>query len=271
MAPEQPSSQKPPVSGRARESWSNLSRAGKWVVGVVLAAAIGAPVGTLSTKLLTPDDGPENSTTSPESVIFQDHFATTGEKRWTDDADPDEMARRYTDGAYEISALRARDRWGVLAWPRGPVEENVHLTVKAHRVDGTATEGFGYGLFCRADGQANLYAFTIWANHATIEKRIDGQAHTLRTNGDWTAAVDGDTEKELQVVCTTIGRGSAVELQFWVDGDPKLAYTDKDDPYASGTYGMYAALGKSKGNIGDTLKVQFDDFVATEPASTPSR
>ena len=71
MAPqEKPSSQRPPVAGRAKERFSNLSRAGKWVVVVVLAAAIGAPVGTVTTALATgwliSDDGSENSATSTE-------------------------------------------------------------------------------------------------------------------------------------------------------------------------------------------------------------
>ena len=80
------------------------------------------------------------------------------------------------------------------------------MTVKAHRVEGgSATDGYGYGLFCRADGQENLYAFTIWANHATIEKRIHGQA--FQEPGvpmtEVTAAPEGDSEKELQAVCRT--------------------------------------------------------------------
>lgn len=277
MVPEPPSSQKPPVRGRAKERWSNLSRAGKWVVVVVLAAAIGAPVGTLSTALSTgwliSDDGSENSATSTEEepIVFEDSFSTTGEKRWKDDADSDETGGQYTDEAYQISAERAMDRWGVLAWPK-PVEDNVHMTVKAHRVDGgTATDGYGYGLFCRADGQANLYAFTIWANHATIEKRIEGRGLNLRTNATVSAAAEGDTEKELQAVCTTIRGGSAVDPQFWVDDDLILRKTDDVDPYASGNFGLFAALGQGKGNIGDTLVVRFDDFVATETGGTPSR
>jgi hypothetical protein len=277
MAPEPPSSQKPPVGGRAKERWSNLSRASKWVVAVVLAAAIGAPVGTLSTALSTgwliSDDGSENSATSTEEeTIFDDSFTTAGAKRWKDDADTDETGGQYTDdGAYQISAERAMDRWGVLAWPK-PVEENVHMTVKAHRVDGgTATDGYGYGLFCRADGQANLYAFTIWANHATIEKRIEGQGTlNMGTNDRFTAAAEGDTEKELQAVCTTISEGS-VDLQFWVDNDLILRRTDDDDPHANGNFGLFAALGQGKGNIGDTLVVRFDDFVVTGTAGTPSR
>jgi hypothetical protein len=272
MAPEQPSSQKRPVTSRARESWSDLSRAGKWVVAVVLASAIGAPVGALSTKLLIPDDGSENSATSTEEQpkpLFNDPFSTTGEKRYKNDADGYGTAQYTGDGAYQIHAERAMGRWGVLAWP-GLEAENVEITVKAHRVDGTATDGFGYGIFCRGDGQANLYAFTIWKNHATIEKRTtEGQAFDPPTDARITADAEGDAEKELRAVCTTSNGGNGVDLEFWVDGERILAQTDDDDPLPSGTYGMYAALGQSHGNLGDTLDVEFDDFVVN-PASTPS-
>ena len=251
------------------------------MVVVVLAAAIGAPVGTVTTALATgwliSDDGSENSATSTEEwpKISDDSFTTTGAKRWTDDADTEETGGEYiTDDAgdaYQISAERAMDRWGVLAWPPRLEAENVHMTVKAHRVGGSATDGYGYGLFCRADGQENLYAFTIWANHATIEKRIHGQASKkLGTDDRVTAAPEGDSEKELQAVCRTIS-GGAVELEFWVDNELILDPTDVDDPYTGGNFGLFAALGQGQGSIGDTLVVRFDDFLARGTASTPSR
>jgi hypothetical protein len=49
-----PRKTKPSQPGRthkARNYWSDLSRAAKWVVITVAAAAIGAPVGTLATRL----------------------------------------------------------------------------------------------------------------------------------------------------------------------------------------------------------------------------
>ena len=182
-----------------------------------------------------------------------------------DDADTEETGGEYiTDDAgdaYQISAERAMDRWGVLAWPPRLEAENVHMTVKAHRVGGSATDGYGYGLFCRADGQENLYAFTIWANHATIEKRIHGSFKKLGTDDRATAAPEGDSEKELQAVCRTIS-GGAVELEFWWDNQLILDPTDVDDPYTGGNFGLFAALGQGQGSIGDTLVVRFDDFLA---------
>ena len=222
MAPEPPPSEKRTARDRASESWSNLSRAGKWVVAVVLAAAIGAPVGALSTDLLVPDDGPEPSTTSTEgSRIFGDKFSNSGAQRWKDDADVDSPGGQYVAEAYQLSAERGVDRWGVLASPNLKAE-NVRLTVEAHRTGGTAQDGFGYGLFCRADGldqQASLYAFTIWKNHAVIEKRVDGRiVEKFGTDATITAEVEDDDLKELQAVCTTSSGGGAVDLEFWVDG-----------------------------------------------------
>jgi hypothetical protein len=273
MAPEEPSPEKRPASARARESWSDLSRAGKWVVATVLAAAIGAPVGALSTQLLTPDDGPENSKTSTEeeSKVFDDYFSTSGEKRWKDDADTEGTGGQYTEGAYQLSAERAVGRWGVLAWP-STVAENVRITAKVDRVDGTADDGYGYGLFCRADGQDNLYAFTIWKNHAVIEKRVGGRiVSNLGTDADVTAEAEGDIDKELQAVCTTSSGGNGVDLEFWVDGERVIGPRTDPNPLASGNFGLFVALGQDKGNIGDTFQVQFDDFVVRGTASTPSR
>jgi hypothetical protein len=267
MAPDQPSSQKRPVTGRARESWSNLSRAAKWMLATVLAAAIGAPVGAFSTQLLIPDDGSETTSTE-EPKLFEDPFSTSGENRWKDDADTYETGGRYAEGAYRISAVRAMDRWGVLAWPSGIVAEDVRITVKARLVDGTADEGYGYGLFCRADGQANLYAFTVWKNHAVIEKRVGGHiVENFGTSAKVTAETEDDAYRDLQAVCTTSSGGNAVDLEFLVDGETILGPRTDDDPLPSGNLGLFVALGR-RGNIGDTLGVQFDDFVVRETAAT---
>jgi hypothetical protein len=78
----------------------------------------------------------------------------------------------------------------------------------------------------------------------------------------------GDAELELHAVCASFDGGSTVELKFWVtkDGKPQgetLERTDSDPLDESGSYGLFAVLGKGRGSFGDTLVAQFDDFRVT--------
>ena len=202
----------------------------------------------------------EVTTTTPEP-FFVDNFSTPGELPWVDDVDTEGTGGRYTDDTYRIVAEREVGRRGVLVSARTASPEDVHLTVDAHRVGGTASSGYGYGLFCRANGQDTLYHFTIWAQHSIIAKRIDGQPTNLGSTDRVTAATLNDADKTLEAVCRTIQRGRAVRLEFWVDDKMILSATDDDSPITSrGTFGMQVALVPGGGNIGDTLEVEFDNF-----------
>lgn len=200
------------------------------------------------------------TTTTPEP-FFEDNFSTPGELPWVDDVDTEGTGGRYTDETYRIVAEREMGRRGVLVSARTASPEDVHLTVDAHRVGGTASSGYGYGLFCRADGQDTLYHFTIWAQHSIIAKRIDGQPTNLGTTDRVTAATLNEADKKLEAVCRTIQQRRAVRLEFWVDDKMILSATDDDSPITSrGTFGMHVALVPGGGNIGDTLEVEFDNF-----------
>jgi hypothetical protein len=221
----------------------------------------------------TPNDdpGPSPTTSAAESLIFQDDFSTTGERRWDDNVEAEGTGGQYEDGAYHISVERVAGLSAVLATaaPQSPPEDNVRITVDAQRVGGNATEGYGYGVFCRSDGQGNLYAFTIWANHSTITKRAGGQGEHLSTNATVSGASVGDEEKKLQAVCTSRG-GSAVDLEFFVDDEMIMSFTDENDPYQTGHFGLDTRLSQGHGNPEDTLEVAFDDFVVTKTAETAS-
>jgi hypothetical protein len=202
----------------------------------------------------------EVTTTTPKPPFFDDDFATPTERRWVDDFDAEGTGGGYTGETYRIVAEREVGRTGYLVSAQTAPREDVRLTVDAHRVGGTASSGYGYGIFCRADGWDTLYHFTIWAQHSVIEKRIDGQPTNLATTDRVTAARD-DADKTLEAVCRTIKRGRAVSLEFRVD-DILLSATDKDSPItSSGTFGMHVAL-PGGGNAGDTLTVEFDNFKA---------
>lgn len=231
-------------------------RAGLPLIGLGVAAIVIA-----ATVTPEPTAEPLTTTTPDPPPLFEDNFSTPTERRWADDVDTEGTGGRYTDGTYHIVAEREMGGGGVLVSARTRPAQDVHLTVDAHRVEGTANSGYGYGLFCRADGRDNLYRFTIWAQHSVIEKRIDGQSTNLGTSNRFTAPQD-DARKRLDAVCRTIRGGRAVRLELRVNDEVILSPTDDDSPHTSGGgFGMHVALGGG-GNIGDTVEVEFDNFKA---------
>jgi hypothetical protein len=234
-----------------------------------LLSAVGALIGSLAAVgVIGGDDGPDSSptttaetpTTTAENIVFTDDFDPPDERRW----DVEGTGGRYTGGAYQISAERVGGRSGVRASARIPESDaSIRISVDVRRIGGTANEGYGYGIFCRADGPDNRYAFTMWARHSVIDKFIDGRRVTLRTIDRVTAAVPGDdTVKKLQAVCANVDGG--VDLQFSIDDKLILRTTDKDSPFTSGTFGLHASLGMGGGNPGDTLELEFDNFEVRE-------
>jgi hypothetical protein len=220
---------------------------------------VGALVAILIVAFIVSRDGPPPESSS---ISFVDDFST--ERHGWDDSGDTGTGGRYEGGTYLISAERGGGR--VIASPDAAASAaNFRIKVDAHRTGGTSSEGYGYGVFCRADASGNLYAFTIWAKHAVISKRIDGRAPiNLGENSDITSAVQGDTKKELQAVCVTVEGQRAVDLQFWVNGEMILSHRDEVDPLESGTFGLQAALGQRAGDSTDTLEVEFDNFEVRE-------
>jgi hypothetical protein len=194
---------------------------------------------------------------SAQPISFADDFATT-EYGWptTESSGP---GGRYVAGTYQVSTVRTDSSWGVMVSPENDAEsDDVRMKVDAHRIRGSASEGYGYGIFCRAADESNLYTFTIWAQHATIDKRTNGKYSRLGPEVSVAAPPEGDPDKTLQASCASVDQGRAVKLQFWVDETPILNWTDPD-PLDSGSFGLHTSMGKG-GEIGDTLVVEFDDF-----------
>ena len=234
-----------------------------------LLSAVGALIGTLAAVgVIGGDDGPASSptttaetpTTTAERIVFTDDFDPPDERRWAVEG----TGGRYTGGAYQISVERVAGRSSVLAFARSPESDaSIRINVDVRRIGGTANEGYGYGIFCRADGPDNRYAFTMWARHSVIDKIMDGRRVTLRTLDRVTAAVPGDDSvKKLQAVCANVDGG--VDLQFSIEDKLILRATDKDSPLTSGTFGLHAGLGKGGENPQDTLELEFDDFEVNE-------
>jgi hypothetical protein len=226
------------------------------VVGLVsIGFALSRVGGSASTSSTSP-------TSTTEGAIYAAEFEGETRHPWT--------GGTYVGGEYQLEAQRVPDRLRVFASPpaSAPGAEDAGFAVTA-RHTGSAEEGYGYGIFCRKTDENNLYAFTLWAHTATIAKRIGGvfKPRAISSVG-YGAADEGDAGLQLHAVCASADRGSAVFLKFWVTkggkplGERPLENTDPE-PLEGTTYGLFAALGKGGGSAGDTLLVQFDDFIVT--------
>jgi hypothetical protein len=192
-----------------------------------------------------------------QPISFADDFSSM-EYGWpaTEGSGP---GGRYIGRTYQVSAVRNDNSWGVTVSPENDASsDDVRITVDAHRIAGSSSVGYGYGIFCRAADEDNLYTFTIWARHATIDKRANGRYSRLGPEASVAAPPEGDLDKTMQASCASVDQGRAVKLQFWVDEALILNWTDTD-PLENGSFGLHASMGKG-GEIGDTLVVEFDDF-----------
>ena len=229
---------------------------------LIVAGAALLVVPLVAVVLIANSRGTDGSDPIPPTATlpFEDAFSNR-EYGWPDVGNQ-QVGGRYANGAYQIHAERGPNRWGVIASPgNAPSAADVRINVEARRIGGSSTAGYGYGIFCRAAGEDDLYRFTVWARHARIEKRLDGKYKALGPPApDVTSPVGDDRVKELQAVCATVPGESAVTLELWVDGALKLQETDENDPLETGVYGLHAILGMNDEGLGETLDVEFDNF-----------
>jgi hypothetical protein len=191
--------------------------------------------------------------------IFEDNFSTN-EHGW--DVRSPTGAGDYENGAYLISAERAEGGdCCVIASPGNETASSTNVRIEAdgRPVGTTPDEGYGYGVFCRADeSQMSFYAFTIWARTAAIGKVDRGSYSHLEHTPDIGATGQRDSMR-LKAVCSTVEDEGAVDLQFFVDDKMILSTKDGDgSAYESGTFGLFTTLGGNA--IGHQFDVEFDDF-----------
>jgi hypothetical protein len=245
-----------------------LIGAGVLIACLVIALVIAVVIANSDSPTQDVQDDPSRTAQgeegAAEAIPFVDDFSSR--RRGWDDVGDTQTGGHYRNGAYFISAERERPAFHTLtASPRDASSAaNVRIRVDARRVGGTAQLGYGYGIFCRANGGGNLYIFAVWGRHAEIAKYIDGEFVKLSEPAPSVhSAVQGDTRKQLEAVCTNVNGGNAVDLQMWADGELILRETDAENPIKRGTFGLQATLGPS-GEIGDTLEVRFDNFEVSE-------
>jgi hypothetical protein len=257
---------KEPVPPPPRPWWRRLRDRWQLVAGISIAAVLAALIwGVIA---ILDGNGPQ-----PKAAIpFVDDFSSK-EYGW-DDVGGMLTGGHYESGTYHISAERVADGQDVMASPwNASSDANLHITVEARATRGTAEEGWAYGIFCRRDGADSFYVFNIWKDHSTLGKRIPGKSILLAEENNDVTSVKGESEKKLELVCasTTVNGKRAVELKVSVDDEMILEGTDPEtcrrpcgSALESGTFGLRVALPPSKGKIGDSLDVEFDNFEVRE-------
>lgn len=189
-----------------------------------------------------PDDGP--------AALFQDDFDNSSDD-WGKDQ-RDEFSRGYADGVYFFELYEPN--WFAWAYPGGEfedvsVEMNTSLTSGA--VDGH------WGIMCRHTDLDNFYYFAISADGYYAIFRMDSGFLKIIT-GDGRAMAPssairtGQQANHILAVC----QGDELSLyvnDVWLD-------TVTDGTHVRGDVGLGAGSGPGGG-----FRVQFDDFVVTEP------
>jgi hypothetical protein len=231
--------------------------------GIIVREGSGTSEGSDTT---TEDEQPAQTSSL---IPFEDDFSTTDYK-WRGGVYLEE------EEAYKISAERGNVGDAAVASPENASTlANLRITVDAHRTGGTAQHRYGYGIFCRGDGETRFYAFNVWENQATLAKRISATTDPIALadpSPDVQSAVTGDSWKELEATCTstTVNGEFVVDLKFSVDGEMILQATDPTDcrkpcgsPLSQGSFGLRVTLG-AKGEPEDRLDVTFDNFQVRE-------
>jgi TIR domain len=191
------------------------------------------------------------------AAVFEDDFSSRA-AGW-DEAAAESNGGHYANGAYRLYADQERNEGTEGSWPRNersvypsaPV--NIQIEVDARKVAGKRG---GYGILCRDDSKGdNGYLFQIWDNDVAIEKYFDSKPwyKTLKEKIDSRAVKLTGTNK-MQAACTNDEAQETVHLTFWVNDQKVAEYTDPDDPFVTGTVGLFVTTDKA-------IEAEFDNFV----------
>jgi hypothetical protein len=243
------SGQPPGDQHRRRFTWAwALAGAG---VGAVLILVIVAIVARS-----------DRTPSTAEGVLFRDDFS--GQASGWEDAGS-KPGGHYVDDAYRISVTPAagdgaanRASFPTKARPVYPsAPSNLRIQVDGRRLP-ESNDDTGYGIQCRVDGE-NYYDFTITDNDATIAKSGTGIVREVLDR-----QIDANAMNRLQASCTNVeveGQRS-VYLVFSVDDQVVAEYTDKQNPYLTGTVGLTVWTDPAE-HVQQSGVVQFDNFIVT--------
>ena len=146
----------------------------------------------------------QTTSSSTESVLFQDDFSTTA-NGWAD-AGSKRVGGHYHNGAYRIyakavtggTAEGSSPTSASSVYPSAPPK--VSIQVEAQRLAGD--QDTYYGIACRADAHnSDLdYVFLVGDGYAEIGKEDASGYHTLKAVE--TASLDADAKNSLDADCT---------------------------------------------------------------------
>jgi len=186
-----------------------------------------------------------------QGVLFQDDFDNPRSDWGADQREGFE--RGYEEGEYFIELHEPN--WFTWAYP-GEQFEDVSIEADARLSSGSQESHFG--VLCRCVDVDNFYYFAISADgYYAIFRRVDGGDLEILT-GDGNGMVPslairtGEQANRILAVC------QEDELSLYVNGE--LLEMVTDDAHVQGDVG----IGAGSGSGGD-VRVQFDDFVVTEP------
>ena len=237
-----------PVPGAAvepRPAPRSRGRLGGRRLLIALGAAAAVTAAVIVAIVVTSGDG---------STVFSDDFSNR-EAGWSDAGD-EIHGSHYTNGAYRIYADRKRSEWSrprsaEAVYPSAP--SNIRIAVEARKREGSSG---GYGVFCRDDvTRYQGYAFQIWERDVEILKYFEGDPgwETLKQKVESPGVRPADVNK-LELACTTDEANEAVHLAVWANDQKLAAATDADDPFLTGTVGLFVSAHRR-------IDVEFDDFV----------
>jgi hypothetical protein len=203
----------------------------------------------------------QTTSSSTESVLFQDDFSTTA-NGWAD-AGSKRVGGHYHNGAYRIyakpvtggTAEGSSPTSASSVYPSAPPK--VSIQVEAQRLAGD--QDTYYGIACRADAHnSDLdYVFLVGDGYAEIGKEDASGYHTLKAVE--TASLDADAKNSLDADCT--GDEGSVYLNLYVNGQLVVEWTDDANPLPTATVGLFVAPGEKAKTA---IEAEFDNFAVTQ-------
>jgi hypothetical protein len=219
---------------------------------IALAAAAVVVAGVAASTLLM---------AGGDTTVFEDDFSTR-EAGWADAGDDEIHGGHYVNNTYRIYAdqdrnngqERSRPRSEDSLYPSAP--PNIRVAVDSRKLAGGES---GYGMLCRDDVAGYKgYAFQIWETDVAIVKYFEGDPgfETLNEKLQSPAVRTAGVNK-VEAACTNDDANEVVHLAVWVNGRKMAEATDADEPFLTGTVGLFVSTE-------ETIEVQFDNF-AVEP------
>ena len=186
-----------------------------------------------------------------QGLLFQDEF-NNSRSGWGKDQ-REEFKRGYEGGEDFIELYEPN--WFTWAHP-GQEFDDVSVEVETHPASGS--HDLHFGLLCRHADMGNFYYFAISADgyYVIFRRAGGGDLEALTAGGRGmtpsSAIKTGEQVNHVRAVC----QGN--ELSLYVNGE--LLATVTDDTHTRGDVG----IGGGSGPAGEA-RIQFDDFIVTEP------